>query len=497
MQKNFKFLVLILVIVICKLPLFLMNHIQEDAFITWRVAQNFIEHGVIGFNGAEKASASTTHFYVFVSIIFNYLFGKENFIYPILIFNTFLFTTASVLIGKILFTDFKKITFFVIAIGILPPALKIGYLGMEYAIVIFLDSLLLYFGFFKKQNWSYFLIPILLLWTRLDTAIFLGILFLFDVFYYKKWNFYMMLGGIIGISTVFLFNYFYFGEWVNQTIVAKKYAYFADYTFTQKLYEGFHRLDHFWGMIKIPEKYPNLITYFIFILEFLSILYISFKEKGFKRVLFIFLFVFAHIKMTIFISQLSFFDWYFWIPQILAFISILYLLLEVKNPMKNFGIYLLIFGIPLFCYQLIHSIATGNGEWNYRREIGIYMDKIEPDKSQQIFLEPAGYIPYFSGLRTIDQVGLVERKHLNQIIKDAKCADFNTFAEQKPKYILYLEKFEDAKNKDCNQFNSIKNYELIKKFDAQKILKSDNSILEFIYKLKPSARDYYLYRLKK
>lgn len=474
-----------------------MNHIQEDAFITWRVAQNYLEYGVIGFNGIEKASASTTHLYVFISIVFNFLFGKENFTYPILIFNTFLFTTASVLIGKILFTDFKKIVFFVITIGILPPALKMGYLGMEYAIVIFLDAVLLYFGFLKKQKWSYFLIPILLLWTRLDTAIFLGILFLFDIFHHKKWNFYFMFGGIIGISTVFLFNYFYFGEWINQTIIAKKYAYFSNISFTQKLYEGFHRLDHFWGIIKIPEKYPNLITVFIFILELLSILYISFKEKGFKRIFIVFLFVFAHIKMTIFISQLSFFDWYFWVPQIFAFIPILYLILEVKNPIKSFGIYLLIFGIPAFCYQLIHSIATGNGEWNYRREIGIYMNKIEPDKAQQIFLEPAGYIPYFSGLRTIDQVGLVERKHLNQIIKNVKCADFNTFVEQKPKYILYLVNFDELKNEDCPNFNVIKNYELIKKFDAETILKSDNPILEFIYKLKPSARDYYLYRLKK
>ena len=36
----------------------------------------------------DRISASTTHLYVFVSYIFNLIFGKENFVYPLLIFNS-------------------------------------------------------------------------------------------------------------------------------------------------------------------------------------------------------------------------------------------------------------------------------------------------------------------------------------------------------------------------------------------------------------------------
>jgi hypothetical protein len=81
--------------IIVKLYFLLTHHIQEDAFITWRVAQNLMDYGVIGFNGATKISASTTHLYVFVSYFFNLIFGKENFIEPLLIFNTILFTIGS------------------------------------------------------------------------------------------------------------------------------------------------------------------------------------------------------------------------------------------------------------------------------------------------------------------------------------------------------------------------------------------------------------------
>ena len=57
--------------VIIKLFFLLTHHIQEDAFITWHVAQNLLDYGVIGFNGETKISASTTHLYVFISYFFN------------------------------------------------------------------------------------------------------------------------------------------------------------------------------------------------------------------------------------------------------------------------------------------------------------------------------------------------------------------------------------------------------------------------------------------
>ena len=84
-----------ILIVLIKLPFLLTHHIQEDAFITWRVAQNLLDFGVIGFNGDTKISASTTHLYVFVSYLFNLLLGKDNFIYPLLIFNSLAFSIGS------------------------------------------------------------------------------------------------------------------------------------------------------------------------------------------------------------------------------------------------------------------------------------------------------------------------------------------------------------------------------------------------------------------
>ena len=95
-------LIAVLITILVKIPFLFTHHIQEDAFITWRVAQNLLDYGVMGFNGETKISASTTHLYVFVSYFFNLIFGKEAFIEPLLIFNSLLFTIGSYFLSKMI-----------------------------------------------------------------------------------------------------------------------------------------------------------------------------------------------------------------------------------------------------------------------------------------------------------------------------------------------------------------------------------------------------------
>lgn len=185
--KNSKFpIYAVIVTVFFKLLFLLTNYIQEDAFITWRVAQNLMDYGVIGFNGPEKISASTTHLYVFVSYLFNVVFGKESFMVPLLIFNSVLFTLGSLFLSHLVLKNNRHKAIFIVLIGILPPAIKVSILGMEYGILFFLEMALLYYGFYQGKKWALIIFPILILFTRIDTVIFLGIVFLVDLFWTKK-----------------------------------------------------------------------------------------------------------------------------------------------------------------------------------------------------------------------------------------------------------------------------------------------------------------------
>ena len=474
--------------VIIKLFFLLTHHIQEDAFITWRVAQNLLDYGVIGFNGETKISASTTHLYVFISYFFNLIFGKEDFIYPILIFNSILFTFGSYFLSKILLKNYWQQAFFILMFGLLPPSIKISILGMEYGILFFLEMALLYFGFYQNKKWAIWLFPSLILFTRLDTVIFLGIVFLVDIVWNKKIRWEYIFSGIIAVSILMSFNWFYFEELVNNTILAKKLTYDKDYSLTQNLNYFLMNLGNFWGMLKVPGNF-NPFTILVLLFELLCFIFLI-RQKEQRNFFLWIIFLFAWIKQVIFLSQKSYFDWYYWVPQILLFTSVLIFILELQTKKYLWGaLFLIVYFFPMLLFQSIHSIATGNGEWNYRRHIGLFLNQYEKDKNQWILLEPAGFVPYFSGLKTIDEVGLVDKEIQQEIIKDKPNYWINTIKKRKPKYLLtYKDLF---KGENANYYK--KHYKLLKEFRINNHLNSDYIILEKIYKLKPSGTDYNLY----
>lgn len=492
LQKYAKFPLLAVVFtVLVKLLFLLTHHIQEDAFITWRVAQNLLDYGVIGFNGETKISASTTHLYVFVSYVFNLVFGKENFIYPLLIFNSFLFTIGSYFLSKLILENPVHQAIFIFLFGILPPSIKISILGIEYGILFFLEMALLYFGFKQNKTWAQILFPILILFTRIDTVIFLGIVFLVDIIWNKKIRWFYILGGMLGVAALMSFNWFYFGELVNNTIVAKSVTYAKNMSLALQWKYFLMNYGNFWGMLKLPGDF-NPFTILVLVFELLAFLFIVSKKES-KNLFIWIIFLFGWIKQLIFISQRSYFDWYYWVPQILLFAVILVFVLEQKTYKLWWISLLLIFYIlPMVAFQTIHSIATGNGEWNYRRSIGLFLKDYEKDKNQYILLEPAGYIPYFSGLKAIDEVGLVDKEIQTEIKKDKANYWKNTVEKRKPKYLLAPKNLFEGKDGSFYQ----ENYRLLKEFRIKNHLNSDNKILEKIYRLKPSGTDYNLYERK-
>ena len=492
LQKYAKFPLLAVVFtVLVKLLFLLTHHIQEDAFITWRVAQNLLDYGVIGFNGETKISASTTHLYVFVSYVFNLIFGKEDFIYPLLIFNSLLFTIGSYFLSKLILENPVHQAIFIFLFGILPPSIKISILGMEYGILFFLEMALLYFGFKQNKIWAQILFPILILFTRIDTVIFLGIVFLVDIIWNKKIRWFYILGGMLGVAVLMSFNWFYFGELVNNTIVAKSVTYAKNMSLALQWKYFLMNYGNFWGMLKLPGDF-NPFTILLLVFELLAFLYIVSKRES-KNLFIWIIFLFGWTKQLIFISQRSYFDWYYWVPQILLFAVILVFVLEQKTY-KFWWISLLVifYILPMAAFQTVHSIATGNGEWNYRRSIGLFLKDYEKDKNQYILLEPAGYIPYFSGLKAIDEVGLVDKEIQTEIKKDKANYWKNTVEKRKPKYLLAPKDLFEGKDGSFYQ----ENYRLLKEFRIKNHLNSDNKILEKIYRLKPSGTDYNLYERK-
>ena len=494
---------LILLTAIIKLPLFLTKNIQEDSFITWRVARNLVKYGVIGFNGEEKISASTTHLYVFITAFFQLIFG-QFFIYPLLIFSGLLFAIGSLWLAKILFPDdvFKR-GFFVLFLNMLPPALTASGLGMEYGILFFLYNGLIYFGIFKGKKWACFLFPMLLLWTRIDTVIFLGVFFLADLIIKKKVNYFFLLGGILGVLSVVSFNYFYFGEIVNHTITAKKIAYknlIQNNSFTYFLYQW----AYYGGLIK---KY-SVLTFLIFIL-FLGLvgfcvrkiikdkIQISFKTK----VILISTVAFALLKITVFSFFKAYFDWYYWLPRVFLLGILLFYVLHYSPFKKKYSVliaFIITFG--LYSFQLLQSYTIGYMEERQRMQIASDINGSEvTNLGKSILLEPAGIIPFYTQLYTYDEVGLVDKRINEEMLKDENYWWINSVKRFKPNYILTIAKKPgdlgsryQFKPEDDGAFN--KNYKLIKIYPISKIHDNAPLLLRYIYKIRPIGKDYFLYK---
>ncbi|MEG0529528.1 MAG: hypothetical protein RR578_04255 [Bacilli bacterium] len=96
----------------------------------------------------------------------------------------------------------------------------------------------------------------------------------------------------------------------------------------------------------------------------------------------------------------------------------------------------------------------------------------------------------------IDYVGLVDKRLTDEnIAKNGQAVGFsNLINKAKPKYILedHQPMFE-GKLEDKSIYQE---YELIKEFKIADVTKSENTILDKIYKFKPSGRDFYLYKRK-
>lgn len=493
---------LIIITVIIKIPLFFTKHIQEDSFITWRVARNLLDYGVIGFNGEERISASTTHFYVIISALFQLVFG-DAFIGSVLIFSCVLFAIGSWWLAKILFRrDVLKRGFFVIFLNMVPPALAASCLGMEYGILFFLYCALIYFGIYKGKNWAYIVFPVLLLWTRIDSVIFLGVFFLTDLIIRKKINYIFILGGILGVVSVVLFNEFYFGELVNHTITAKKIAY-KNLTQNNSIEFLLYQWAYYGGLIK---KY-SLFTFLVFIgfLIFLGfcvagIIKDQTRISSKTKTILLSMLAFALLKITVFAFFKAYFDWYYWLPRVFLFAVFLYWLLHYI-PLRKQILIPVIFMVfsGMYAFQILQSYAIGYMEETQRMQIVRDIGYGKTDLSKSILLEPAGKIPFYTGLYTYDEVGLVNKKITDEMLKDENFWWMNSVRDFKPDYILTIiyqpgdpKSYYKMKPEDRMYFDA--NYRFVKNYPIAEIHQNAPEILRRIYAIRPIGKDYYLYR---
>ena len=309
----------------------------------------------------------------------------------------------------------------------------------------------------------------------------------------------------MGVVSVVSFNYLYFGELVNHTITAKKIAY-KNLIQNDSLVHSLYQWAYYGGLIKKYSIYTFLL--FIAFLGFLLYCIITIvKERSllsFKtKVILIAMVSFALLKITLFSYFKAYFDWYYWLPRVFMFVVILYYVLQflpVKQKILIPIAFLATFG--LYSFQLLQSYTIGYMEERQRMQIAADIKNDKVGMNQSILLEPAGIIPFYTNLYTYDEVGLVDKRINDEMLKDENFWWINSVNRFRPNYILTIAKkpgdsgsFYKIKPEDMVTFNQ--HYKLEKTYPISKIHDNAPKILRWIYKIRPIGKDYFLYKIVK
>ena len=123
--------------------------------------------------------------------------------------------------------------------------------------------------------------------------------------------------------------------------------------------------------------------------------------------------------------------------------------------------------IGLYVFQLLQSFTIGYMEDSQRMKIAREIGRSDAPLEQSIFLEPAGIIPFYTELYVYDEVGLVNEKITDEMLKDENFWWINSVNRFRPNYILTIAKkpgdsgsFYKIKPEDMVTFNQ--NYKLEK-----------------------------------
>lgn len=401
-----------LALLFVRIPFFLTHHVQEDAYITLRCAENLAITGIYGYNPGERVSASTSHLYVFIAAIVSLTAGSNAFIPTVQVLNSILFIAGAYFVARVLRKPGKATLILWIILSLLPVSLMISYSGMETSLLIFMIGLTLFLLQENKHHWltlvSFALIP----WVRPDAIAFSLIILFWECIRRRKLRLDLIGVLLAGLGTFLAFNWLYFGTFLNNSIIAKgqsrpAFSFEGIISSAKTIFIGEN------GGLFTPIRTKYLDHFGIIFLVLVVAAMIIFLIRN-RNNLLIWYSSLSIISMVVLLpAAYSFgrvvFPWYFWPATFFGYAIVCTLLIDwmVSNRKESrmVGIMIGLAVVAGMAAQWVYSFSWGMKEYTYRGGIGRLLAEMAHE-NDTLFLEPAGYIPYYSGLYTYDEAGL-------------------------------------------------------------------------------------------
>jgi arabinofuranosyltransferase len=417
MKKNLKLFASIVFILLIAYA-WINRFIQDDAFISFRYAKNFVNGWGLVFNRGERVEGYTNFLWTLIisipiklginPIIFSYIIGILFFILTLY----FTFKLSNLIFGS---RTISLLTVFLLGANYTMSCYATGGLETQMQTAIVVVSYYLFLKYFSQYSWkittSMFLSILLAVsvLTRPDSLIFAAVILSALIFIRKKKehsnkmlleNYFALLVPFIIIIAVYLiWKLDYYGNILPNTYYAKA----AGQT---SIISGLEYVGWF------------LTTYWLFI--FLFILIICAREFFSLMNIKINILMFTILLWTLYIIKVGgdFMEFRFFVPIMpFIFIILIHIINKLIHPQKlKLAFVLLIFtgsffhiftfsyhsgieSVKLLSSHLIIPVENWIG-------VGKRLNDLFGKDDVKIATTAAGAIPYYSGLPTLDMLGL-------------------------------------------------------------------------------------------
>lgn len=493
----------------------LTGYIQEDAFIYFRTASNIAYHGDYSFNLGHNYPAATSTLYAYLIAAHMLVFGD--------FFSLTLQTmdVGAAVIGAVLLAasipgreaerePFSPFVFWVVAIS--PPLVTLATSGMETALV-FLALATQVHGLHARKAPLLVLSSFLLPFLRIEATVApVLVAILAALSGDRKIAAWTVGSAIAGVMACLLLNFTLVGEAVPQTITAKNAAYQPLHTVSAilaRMVPTFFEKSYFLGISTkfIPAAIHILIG--IGAVTGSAVLVSRYGRAILRKqrdalpnrttealvVGLIFAFPMGYIIGGVI------FPWYLWPSSVLAYF--LFAMVVERAAAKHS------FAIPgatavvtaLSLFNLLLLTNYGAQEAGFRAEVGRVI-AAQAEKTDTLFLEPAGYIPYYAGLKTWDTVGLVDPDILTYLKPGNSRWWIQFIRDKQPTYVVERspvhkgalpEGITEGGFTRADREEWAATYELAHRFVYVEYLHANRNVLTPLYRLGGHS-DYYVYR---
>lgn len=471
------YLILPLITILIRLIIFVfIPHIYEDAFITFRYAENLAEGYGFVYNIGEKVQGTTTPLFTILLAILKIV--GISCVKGALLINLISEGITSLIIYVMLKRFSSGNIAFILSLlySLSPSNISWSISGMETAFYT-MALAVAFFSLFKEKYYQSLIWGAIACLIRIDGVGAFGILFIFTIIFNKKFDFKIFVLPFLIILLWELFSFLYFGTLLPNSITAKLALYSE------------HSTGYTGNLIIVLRKFfikskflSSAITLF-----FLHGIIVSIRKN--KKYIPPVLWFFSYYVALI-ISKTHIHGWYFIPPLFVYLMYFGFSILYISERLKKFinikvmiialwACLVLVSGFPIY-KKALQLKSEYLYEQNVRILIGKYLkNQTLPDA--KIYLEPIGVIGYFSQRYIYDDAGLVSP----ELIKFSKKGDdiptrYEKIEYSKPDYLVlrnkYLHGFYE-KTPIQHDFKKVKtiDYQLFGKDEGLTIFKSNQA----------------------